>query len=269
MSSIKTIFGTFSAGSKKRLDLTFDYETCAIRSFKRIAKQLSASCFVDIGSNIGVYSIYLSDLTCIKEIHAFEPAPESYRMLAENVSLQENPAQIKVHQVALSAEEGEVNFHIVSPTSGANGIVEAAGDGTMVVQAKKLDTYLLVTGTVAVLKIDVEGHEVSAISGAKDFLTRNKCYLQIESLRPDLVSEIKKMLSALGYVYVFSLQNDHLFLHADLCESRQAIMEIIAEDLAKDLHDLTQLRLEKRSLAREARQLFQNAGYARDPLLIK
>lgn len=268
--TIDTIFGSFSSESKKRLDLTFDYETSAIRSFKRVAEKLRASHVIDVGANIGVYSVYLADIPSVTEIHAFEPAPETHKLLRKNVALQQNAAgKIRTHAVALSSQEGEVNFNIVSPLSGANGIVGNAGSTTTVVRAARLDDYLDVRNKVACIKVDVEGHEISTISGSKDFLKRNKCYVQVESLRPQLVNGLNEIMRECSYQRIISLQNDHLFLHKDLSDSSHDILDIISGELANDLRDLTTLRLEKRKFAHDAKLLWQSAGYRHDPILVR
>lgn len=268
--TISTIFGRFAPESKKRLDLTFDYETCAIRSFRDIAEHIGATQVVDIGANIGVYSIFAVDLPKVSKIHSFEPAPDTSALLKKNIALQINARKIVAYDVALSDRAGEVKFNLISPMSGANAIVasEAGHSGTFIsVQAKPLDDVLTFSGENVAVKIDVEGHEGSTLAGAARFFGNNKCFLQVESLRPSTVEAVHRFMAEAGYIHLFSLQNDHLFIHPDWKDSGKSIMDIIAKNLAADLHDLTELRLEKRRLAAEAKSLWQSAGYKRDPIL--
>jgi FkbM family methyltransferase len=266
--SINTIFGTFTAESKKRLDLTFDYETCAIRSFKEIAEYLHASCIVDIGANIGVYSIYTHDSTKITEVHAFEPAPDAFKLLETNIKIQANRKKIKTYPLALSSQMGETSFQIISPLSGANKVVEDSADGTCItVKTSRLDDIMSHDGIRVCMKIDVEGHESSVLEGAKLFLRSNHCYLQIEALRKNHLGDIERLLQDLGYIRLFSLQNDHLFIPADWRDEKDALLNIIAKNLAFDLQDLTTLRLEKRTIAVAARKLYRSAGYQKDPVI--
>ncbi|MCA1439323.1 FkbM family methyltransferase [Ensifer sp. IC4062] len=267
--TINTIFGSFSLESKKRLDLTFDYETCAIRSFREVAAFLEATQVVDIGANIGVYSIYASSLPNLRQIHAFEPAPEAFKLLKKNIALQTTASKIRAYDLALSSQAGQVQFNLVSPLSGANGIVTAAAKSGEVIriQAKRLDDVLSFSREKVCVKIDVEGHEFAVLSGAIAFLQSNQCYVQVESLRPSTVADVQRLMKEIGYSHIFSLQNDHLFVHSTLQADIKSLLDIIAKHLAQDLHDLTELRLEKRRLAAEAKKLWQTAGYRRDPLL--
>lgn len=268
--TLNTIFGKFAPESKKRLDLTFDYETCAIRTFREITSFIGATQIVDIGANIGVYSIFVADLPKVGKVHAFEPAPESSALLKKNISLQAAAGKISAYDIALSDRSGEVKFNLISPMSGANAIVadEAGHSGTFIaVQAKPLDHVLGFSDETVSIKIDVEGHEVSTLAGARRFLQSNKCFLQVESLRQSTRDDVVQFMTDVGYIHLFSLQNDHLFVHSAFKELEKRLLGIVAKNLAADLHDLTELRLEKRRLAAEAKKLWQAAGYKRDPIL--
>ncbi|PDT47340.1 hypothetical protein CO661_14250 [Sinorhizobium fredii] len=268
--ALKTIFGSFAPESKKRLDLTFDYETCAIRSFRDIAAHIGATQIVDIGANIGVYSIFTADLPRVQKVHAFEPAPDSLALLKKNISLQPSASKVKAYDVALSDHAGEVKFNIISPMSGANGIAEDDKPGNFItVRAKSLDEMLTFSGETVAVKIDVEGHEPATLAGAVRFLRSNKCFVQVESLRHATVEAVRRIMADVGYIHLFSLQNDHLFIDPDLRGSEKSLLDIISKNLAADLHDLTELRLEKRRLAAEAKRLWQSAGYREDPVFKK
>src|ERR1700743_1910141 len=107
---VTTIFGKFTTESKRRLDLTYDYETCAIRSFRGIALHLSATQVVDIGANIGVYSIYLHGSPSVEQVHAFEPAPAAFELLKKNIDIQSQGSKITAYDLALSSQAGRNHF---------------------------------------------------------------------------------------------------------------------------------------------------------------
>ena len=48
------------------------------------------------------------------------------------------------------------------------------------------------------MKIDVEGFEFEMLSGAKEILKNNQCYLQIE-IRYENYDKIEKLLNEIGY----------------------------------------------------------------------
>ncbi len=267
--TVDTIFGKFASTSKRRLDLTFDYETCAIRSFKKIAELINSSIVLDIGANIGVYSVYVSSLDCIQEIHAFEPAPQAFAELQKNILVQQSTKKFHAHDIALSDMDGEVQFNIVAPMSGANKITndESKKSTSVTVNAKPLDKVIFNSNSIASVKIDVEGHEKSTIIGATNFFRNNKCFIQVESLQDHRFHEMRAELENLGYSKVFCLRDDYLFLHVDLMHFRDKIIELISEQLSDDLEDLKNLRVEKRQIALEARKIRELAGYKKDPVM--
>lgn len=268
--TINTIFGSYVPESKKRLDLTYDYETCATRSFRDIVADIEATHVVDIGANIGIYSVFTSSIPTVKRVYAFEPAPESLALLRKNVAVQPATEKITVYDCALSDHAGEATFNIISPMSGANAIVssEAGHSGSFItIQTKTLDEVLSFSGETVAVKIDVEGHEESTLAGATHFLRSNKCFVQVESLRPSTVEAVNSLMAGIGYSHVFSLRDDHLFVHPDLTGEVKNILDIIGKNLAPDLRNLTELRLDKRRMASDAKKLWQSAGYKHDPLL--
>lgn len=268
---IETVFGTYSAASRSRLDLTYDYETSAIYSFKKVLAEIGATTLLDIGANIGVYSIFCSDLPSLKNIHAFEPAPVTFAMLQENVSLQPmKSVEMHTHQIAASSSTGVVLFKIVNPTSGANAIIEAPQEGQehIEVEATTVDNVLPLRGERIGIKIDVEGHEGDTIEGMQSLLRNNECYLQVEALRSHRTDRIRHLLEEFGYDYVFSLKDDHLFLHKNLSSHLKAVLGILSHSLASDLRDLMHLRREKRTIAIAARKLREMSIYKKDPLFL-
>lgn len=268
--TIKTIFGNYVPESKKRLDLTYDYETCAVLSFRDIVAHIGATQVVDIGANIGIYSVFTSGLPSVRKVYAFEPAPESAALLKKNVAIQSVSEKISIYEFALSDHAGEATFNIISPMSGANAIVSSEGGraGTFVtIQTKPLDDVLPFSGEIVAVKIDVEGHEPATLSGAKNFIRSNKCFVQVESLRPETLESVREFMADVGYDHVFSLRDDHLYVHPHFKNDAKHILDIIAKNLAPDLRNLTELRLEKRRIAAEAKKLWHAAGYQKDPLL--
>ena len=266
---IDTIFGRFSGAAKKRLDLTYDYETSAIRSFRGIAEHIRATQIVDIGANVGVYSVYTSGIATIRAVHAFEPAPQTLGLLQQNVAVQTNPDMFTVYNMALTNIDGEIRFKIVSLTSGTNRIAGDAppSETDIVVPAHRLDSVLQLENEIIAIKIDVEGHELPTIDGAVDLLSRNKCFMQIERHVKPEGDQLGALLEGLGYMHLFSLNNDHLYIHRDFASETKPLLDIVARNVTLDLRSLKELRRGKRAHTLEVYRLWQAAGYKKDPLL--
>lgn len=135
---------------------------------------------IDVGANIGYWSYRMANI--FEHVHAFEI----------NASLTEDlrafqPAKITVHHVGLSSSVGTTQLHIpvVSglPLTGwasleANHFPGADSYIHQQVDIITLDSFNL--KNVALIKIDVEGHEVDVLRGAYDTIAVNRPIVIVE-----------------------------------------------------------------------------------------
>ncbi len=127
---------------------------------------------VDVGANVGAYSILAGSLPGTRCI-AFEPATDTYELLAENVRLNDYESRVTMHRMAIGSEDGHVSLtttldtvnHVAGPTE--------AGVAQERVPLRRLDT-VLAAEKPAVIKIDVEGYETQVIEGAPHTLGSEK-----------------------------------------------------------------------------------------------
>lgn len=90
---------------------------------KDFAKSRQSFTFIDLGANIGLYSLYLSSLNlphfkCL----AIEADPEIYSRLAYNIEVNKLPIQIK--NVAVSDKNGFLDLFINPKNRGENSAVD-------------------------------------------------------------------------------------------------------------------------------------------------
>lgn len=124
--------------------------------------------FVDVGANVGAYSILAASLQGTRCI-AFEPASDTYRLLLENVQLNDYASRVTTHRIAIGNEDGETLLTATLDT--VNHVAGAidAGVAQESVPLRRLDT-ILGAERPAVIKIDVEGYETHVIEGATETL---------------------------------------------------------------------------------------------------
>ena len=124
---------------------------------------------LDIGAQSGFYSLLLSRLIGPEGVvFAFEPLPANYRILEENVSLN-NISNIEVIREAASDQSGEISFEFPhgDPSLVAGPILEGDSLGTFQVPSMSLDDFARQTGHhVQFIKMDVEGAETAVLRGA-------------------------------------------------------------------------------------------------------
>jgi FkbM family methyltransferase len=122
----------------------------------------SAFTFVDIGANVGLYSLYLASCGDVRTL-AIEPQPGILERLRFHLSA--NPsAAVEVRPVALSDRDGEATLLLNDSDSGGTHIVKPGLDHAgerISVPCKPLLSVLSEAGIAAIdaLKIDVEGAE--------------------------------------------------------------------------------------------------------------
>ena len=135
---------------------------------------------LDVGANIGWYSVLLDRLSAPgARVLAFEPDPESYRLLKANLQAN-HAARVTALNLALGDKPGVALLHRYRDSNnGRHTLLEGnTSGGTVEVQVQTLadvwEREQLGARRVALLKIDVEGFECLVLRGAGDLLKRCK-----------------------------------------------------------------------------------------------
>jgi FkbM family methyltransferase len=150
------------------------YEPEIVRLFERFLK--SGMTFVDIGAHVGQYTLIASKLVGPSgQVHAFEPDPQTYAWLDSNVK-RNRLGNVVTNQLALAEGPGKLEFFLSKIGDvGSNSLrpPKNFSGRSIEVRCLTLDEYLGSHGVrkVDFLKIDVEGAEVPALSGAKALLS--------------------------------------------------------------------------------------------------
>lgn len=124
---------------------------------------------IDVGAWWGPWSLYWQSRA--EQIEIFEPNKKILPMLQNNISKFTN---CTLHKTALGNSQGTVSMAYESH-SGTNHITKMSGD----INITTLDSYKF--DKVDVIKIDVEGYEISVLEGAKDTVLSQKPIIQIEA----------------------------------------------------------------------------------------
>jgi FkbM family methyltransferase len=123
--------------------------------------------FVDAGANVGSYTI----AACAAGAHtlAFEPVPETFTQLMDNVRLNAFDAQVTAHCVALGAGAGEMMMTTDQGCCNHVTVEDAPAGPLLRVPVVPLDAAIEGRRPV-ILKIDVEGFEEQVLEGAQRLL---------------------------------------------------------------------------------------------------
>ena len=146
----------------------------------------SDSTFIDIGANFGLYSLSASQkITKEGEILCFEPFPQNYRALTNNIS-RNNLSMVTAENMAIGDQEGSLKLYY-NPNEYNLGMVSAnyiENADFHKVEMISLDSYLNSNPRQRIdfIKIDVEGFEYQALLGMKNTLAQFGPLILIEIL---------------------------------------------------------------------------------------
>jgi len=168
-----------------------------------LRKHLLGGTLIDVGANVGSVSLLLSDK--IDDAILFEPNPWAAARARENLA--QNQLGFKVYELALSDTNGEVRFECHGAVdSGAHVVVNGSSSqaDTQVVPRSTFDEFLLQHGDpafpVALVKIDVEGHENSVLRGMqKFFIEKRPPLVMFEYLQRTNIEETLSLFAGVGY----------------------------------------------------------------------
>lgn len=164
--------------------------------------------FLDIGANVGSYSVCLSDIC--SEIYAFEPHPFTSKRCKMNFLLN-NIDESRVILLALSDINGNVYFSDNGSSSTVNCIVPV--NSGLEVNSMRLDDFVesksFPDGSEFLLKVDVEGFEKKLFRGAERFLKTAKIQgIIFESFQSE---EVISMLKDIGFNSFKQISRNNFF----------------------------------------------------------
>jgi FkbM family methyltransferase len=154
---------------------------------------------LDIGANIGNYAARLSELVGARgRVIAVEPVPQTFELLAANVG--RFPLQnVTLLNVAASDRFFTSGMQMPPLDSGGPNPYMAhltADSADIVVVCMPLDA-MEIDRPIRLIKVDVEGHELSALRGMRRLLERDRPVLIIEGQS----AEVASFLSGFGYAH--------------------------------------------------------------------
>jgi FkbM family methyltransferase len=151
---------------------------------RRACAGVEAPVIFDVGANVGDYSLLVRRHIPSAHVYAFEPSESVYRQLAEKLSAAGDGANFKSFNIGLSDEERTVDLysytvegHEASLISSIDRrlptqVVRVEVSDTERIEVRTLDRFCESEGVERIdfLKLDVEGHELAVLRGARNML---------------------------------------------------------------------------------------------------
>jgi len=162
--------------------------------------------FIDVGANIGLYTMALSNL--FDNTIAFEASPLTFKILEVNLALSRTPKvqcfcqgiSDQARQATLfTPANGNLGWASVSPerhSSGAADYEVTVNLDTLDNLSKKLEFN---NAPVSLIKIDVEGHEAEVLQGSIEILKQHGPVVVFEVLTEVAGKNCTTILKDCGY----------------------------------------------------------------------
>ena len=168
---------------------------------------LAGRTFVDVGANLGMYSLIATSMGA--ESYAVEPEPAYVGYLRKNAQLIGT-----VVPMALSDRVGALPLYYYPDNYGATSLVPSEGcrTSTDTVEVSTFSKIALEGGfgdpeKIELIKIDVEGNEVATVAGMHDFLEtgqRPAIWCEVRGVSPRAHNSFREVATILldrGYRY--------------------------------------------------------------------
>lgn len=175
------------------------------------------SAFLDVGANLGIFSVGIAHAMPGLVVHAIEPNPRTAALLRQSVAFNRLESRIRVHEVALSDRAEEMLFYDNPQNAGDSHILgdcDEIPDASHLVKVpvRALDGFgeflakVEADGRrVTCMKMDIQGPEVLALRGMRVFLKKHKPAIIVEATDDSLCrfgfneGDLRRELEMQGY----------------------------------------------------------------------
>jgi FkbM family methyltransferase len=147
-----------------------------------IERMKKGGTFLDIGANVGMFSMSIAISMENIAVHAFEPVPDNYLTLEKNVKINKLSSKVILNNLAVGCECKTISMMVdgqLSHVSTGNNKSEFKSVG---INCVSIDHYCETNriNDVTLIKCDVEGFELEVLKGAEKTIRLHKPTLILE-----------------------------------------------------------------------------------------
>lgn len=194
------------------------YEFPTIKIFMKIIRNKST--FIDVGANIGYYSLIAAKVNPEIKVWAFEPMPSAFLFLKENISLNKMSDNITPVELAVAADKGEAEFFVTkNPKAlyldhhiGGSSTTARAKDEyskTINVKLESLDNFVKDNQIkkVDLMKLDTEATEDQVLAGSSHIIERDRPIILCEVLPGRIEEKLESFYREHNYKFFLPEEN--------------------------------------------------------------
>ncbi|MCB4799193.1 FkbM family methyltransferase [Neotamlana laminarinivorans] len=181
--------------------------------FEKLCKQTTN--FLDIGSNIGYYSLIAAKANPEIKIYAFEPALGPKHFLKKNILINNFESIISPINLALSDNSGTIDFYEVKSKKYTYLEHDLAGEGNAgtktssrnfiknTVTATTLSEFVTQNklSKIDLIKMDTEGTEITILKASKETIAKHEPIVICETLYNTIENELDDFFNSLNYLF--------------------------------------------------------------------
>lgn len=192
------------------IDATNDGDITNYFVCKELLTKTCGGVCVDVGADQGAWTAMIHAIDSSRFVYGFEPNPTSYVKLGKNL-IREPQRHMQLFRTAISDISGTVFLSDAGPQS---SICEG-GDGVEV-DCRPLTDFIQSNESLAVVKIDTEGHDLHVLRSLYPLLEESRVHSIITEWSPHLYGKtaaeayslssdvLEKVASHLPWVYALS-----------------------------------------------------------------
>ena len=199
----------FRNGTKLKTNSAVDTATITVIFIKKNYGTIPDNAvIVDIGANIGVFSIY-AVYGKNNKIFAYEPAPENFKLLQENISLNKLDGKVKLFNLGVGARSGSRPLYLsASPLHSFYAAAE--NQRAIEVNCITLGDIFTQNGLdrIDLLKLDCEGAEFEIL-----YNTSDEYFKKIKEIRMEYhnhgkynILDLEKSLETKGFLNALEIR---------------------------------------------------------------
>lgn len=193
--------------------------------------------FIDIGSNIGYYSLIASKKYA--QVYAFEPVPTNINKLYESININKITNIVPIEKAVSDIDNSKLEL-TVFPTNmgGSRDIRETINTSIRHMTQYKINNIQTITfdsfikeyniNTVDLIKVDVEGAELHVLNGMKQSLQNKSIKNLILELSPNIIN----IESCIAIINILK-NNNYILYDIGLCESGPIIGSTIYKNITE------------------------------------
>lgn len=183
-----------------------NFEGHSLKIWNHLCISLRDSYVFDIGGYSGIYSLVAASANKEIKVHAFEPHPNTFKILQKNISLN-SFKNIFINNFAVDLFDGDITFynskgHAPSGFSSVNHKFIAKDSGTLVCTAKDIRVLLkniYSDKKISLMKIDIERAELPILNEIISRILVDNAYVLCEILDEENYKKFDSLFFKNGY----------------------------------------------------------------------